>query len=65
MACVMFARLEACSARGRGGGATSWATRGMTCGAAPVDTGSHRHIHGTAASSCSCLLYTSDAADDM
>eukprot|EP00969_Alexandrium_andersonii_P311035 13743486-Alexandrium_andersonii.AAC.1 len=51
MACVMFPRLGACSARGRGGGGTSWATRGMTCGATPEDTGSRRHIHGAATSS--------------
>eukprot|EP00969_Alexandrium_andersonii_P059172 2606414-Alexandrium_andersonii.AAC.1 len=48
----MFTRLGACSARRRGGGAASWATCRMTCGSAPVDTGSHRHTHGTAESSC-------------
>eukprot|EP00969_Alexandrium_andersonii_P227241 10036377-Alexandrium_andersonii.AAC.1 len=34
MDCVLFTRLGARSARGRGGGATSWATCGMTCGTA-------------------------------
>eukprot|EP00969_Alexandrium_andersonii_P274729 12142286-Alexandrium_andersonii.AAC.1 len=48
----MFTRLGACSARGRGGGATSWATCRMTCGSTPVDTGSRRHIHGAAVGSC-------------
>eukprot|EP00969_Alexandrium_andersonii_P212051 9364637-Alexandrium_andersonii.AAC.1 len=46
---VMFARLGACSARGRGGGAgTSRRTCGITCGwPPPTDAGSARRAHGT------------------
>eukprot|EP00969_Alexandrium_andersonii_P001522 66986-Alexandrium_andersonii.AAC.1 len=51
MACVLFARLGARAACRRGGGAASWATRGVTCGSAPVDAGSHRRTRGTAESS--------------
>eukprot|EP00969_Alexandrium_andersonii_P277721 12276629-Alexandrium_andersonii.AAC.1 len=49
IACAMSTRLGACSALCRGGGgATSRATRGVTCGSTPALAGSHRHTHGAA-----------------
>eukprot|EP00969_Alexandrium_andersonii_P161885 7155679-Alexandrium_andersonii.AAC.1 len=52
MACAISTRPGACSARGHGGGASSLATCWKTCGSTPVNTSSHHHIHGAAASPC-------------
>eukprot|EP00969_Alexandrium_andersonii_P190405 8412028-Alexandrium_andersonii.AAC.1 len=44
----MSTRLGAYSARWRGGGAASWATRGLTRGSTPELAGSPHHTHGAA-----------------